>query len=116
MELQENLTKLIEQNKPVQFISSGNNPGEAVAALQNEGIVDDLVKVQSAFLRNHQEPKRRAFLYHCYRQQEAKVSTEALIDSFKKINEDKEPAPITVPQLLPKDNRRWNRSSRPLGL
>ncbi len=104
MELQENLTKLIEQNNQIKFISSGDNPGEAVAALQMKGIVDDLVKAQSAFLKETTKSQKEELssIIATAIKESQKVSTQALIDSFKKINEDKGPAPITYAATSPK--------------
>lgn len=47
-ELQENLTKLIEQSSQLKFISGGDGK-TAAAPIQMKGLVDDLVKAQSAF-------------------------------------------------------------------
>ena len=104
MELQENLTKLIEQNNQIKFISSGDNPGEAVAALQMKGIVDDLVKAQSAFLKETTKSQKEELssIIATAIKESQKVSTQALIDSFKKINENKGPAPITYAATSPK--------------
>ena len=59
-ELQENLTKLIEQSSQLKFISGGDGK-TAAAPIQMKGLV--------LFERDHEKPERRAFFHHLHRHQ-----------------------------------------------
>ncbi len=103
MELQENLTKLIEQGSQMKFIAADGS-GESVAPLQMKGIVDDLVKAQSTFLKEttqNQKEELSSIISTAIKESQ-KVSTQALIESFQKINEGKAPTPITYAASSPK--------------
>ncbi len=101
-ELQENLTKLIAQSSQIQYVAGSG--GEAATPLQMKGLVDDLVKAQSAFLQEttkNQKEELSAIIATAIKESQ-KVSTQALIESFKKINDEKIPTPITYASSSPK--------------
>ncbi len=104
-ELQENLTKLIEQNGQINFIPDQDGSGKVSAApFPMKGLVDDLVKAQSVFLKEttqNQKEELSSIISTAIRESQ-KVSTQALIESFKKINEEKIPTPITYAASSPK--------------
>ncbi len=102
-ELQENLTKLIEQSSQLKFISGGDGK-TAAAPIQMKGLVDDLVKAQSAFLKETTKSQKEELssIISTAIKESQKVSTQALIESFKKINEEKIPTPITYAASSPK--------------
>lgn len=102
-ELQENLTKLIEQSSQLKFISGGDGK-TAAAPIQMKGLVDDLVKAQSAFLKETTKSQKEELssIISTAIKESQKVSTQALIESFKKISEEKIPTPITYAASSPK--------------
>ncbi len=102
-ELQENLTKLIEQSSQLKFISGGDGK-TAAAPIQMKGLVDDLVKAQSAFLKETTKSQKEELssIISTAIKESQKVSTQALIESFQKINEEKIPTPITYAASSPK--------------
>ena len=102
-ELQENLTKLIEQSSQLKFIS-GDDGKTAAAPIQMKGLVDDLVKAQSAFLKETTKSQKEELssIISTAIKESQKVSTQALIESFKKISEEKIPTPITYAASSPK--------------
>ena len=101
MELQENLTKLIEQNSgQIKFAATGEKGG----IVPVKGIVDDLVKAQSEFLKEttkNQKDELSSIISTAIKESQ-KVSTQALIDSFKQIGSGSGPAPITYAASSPK--------------
>ena len=101
-ELQENLTKLIEQGSQTNFAGGGKDG--AAAPLQMKGLVDDLVKAQSAFLKETTKNQKEELssIIATAIQESQKVSTQALIESFKKIHDEKVPTPITYASSSPK--------------
>jgi hypothetical protein len=104
MDLQDNLTKLIEQNNQLKIISNSASPGDAAAAFQVKNIVDDLVKAQSQFLKETTKSQKEELseIISVAIKESQKLSTQALVDSFKKIEETK-PTPITYAASSPKN-------------
>ncbi len=100
MELQENLTKLIEQNEQVKFVSTDNKGG----VIPMKGIVDGLVKAQSEFLKEttkSQKDELSSIISTAIKESQ-KVSTQALVESLKQMNTSGGPAPITYAASSPK--------------
>ena len=97
LELQENMTKMMEQNAQLKYISSGEASPEAVAGFQLKNIVDDIMRAQSKFLRENAQNQKEELssLISTAIKESQKLSTQSLIESFKKLGEENTPAPIT---------------------
>lgn len=103
-DLQENLSKMLEQNNQLKIISNSDAPGDAAAVFQVKNIVDDLVKAQSKFLQEttkNQKDELSQIISLAIRESQ-KVSTQALVESFKQLEDNKAPTPITYAASSPK--------------
>lgn len=106
LELQENLNKMVEQNAQLKIISSSDAPAEAASAFQLKNVVDDLVKAQSKFLKETTQSQKEELssIISVAIKESLKLSTQSLIDSFKKMEGENGPAPITYAASSPKNN------------
>ena len=97
LELQESMTKMMEQNAQIKYISSGEASPEAVAGFQLKNIVDDIMRAQSKFLRESAQNQKEELssLISTAIKESQKLSTQSLIESFKKLGEENSPTPIT---------------------
>lgn len=104
LELQENLNKMMEQNTQLKIISSSDSPAEAASAFQLKNVVDDLVKAQSKFLKETTQSQKEELssIISVAIKESLKLSTQSLIDSFKKMEGSDGPAPITYAASSPK--------------
>ena len=104
LELQENLNKMMEQNTQLKIISNSDAPAEAASAFQIKNVVDDLVKAQSKFLRETTQSQKEELssIISVAIKESLKLSTQSLIDSFKKMEQGDGPAPITYAAASPK--------------
>ena len=95
LELQENLSKLIEQNAQLKIVSDGKISDEAVSAFQFKNIVDDLVKSQTKFLKETSQSQKEELssIVSAAIKESIKLSTQSLADTFRQLYN--EPAPIT---------------------
>lgn len=102
MELQHNLTKLVEQNGQLKIISNSDSPADAAALFQVKDMVDDLLKSQSEFLKETTKNQKEVLSSTISQaiKESQKLSTEALIESFKHL-ESGGPAPITFASSSP---------------
>lgn len=103
LELQENLSKMMEQNAQLKYISTGEAPAEAVAGFQLKNIVDDMVRAQSKFLKETTQSQKEELssIIATAIKESQKLSTQSLIESFKKIGEENGPTPITYAASSP---------------
>jgi len=97
LELQENLSKMMEQNAQIKYLASSDAPAEAVAGFQLKNVVDDLVKAQSKFLKETTQNQKEELssLIATAIKESQQLSTQSLIDSFKKMGAENAPTPIT---------------------
>lgn len=104
LELQENLNKMMEQNTQLKIISSSDAPAEAASAFQLKNVVDDMVKAQSKFLKETTQSQKEELssIISVAIKESLKLSTQSLIDSFKKMEDSDGPAPITYAASSPK--------------
>lgn len=104
LELQENLNKMMEQNTQLKIISSSDAPAEAASAFQLKNVVDDMVKAQSKFLKETTQSQKEELssIISVAIKESLKLSTQSLIDSFKKMEDGDGPAPITYAASSPK--------------
>lgn len=104
LELQENLNKMMEQNTQLKIISNSDAPAEAASAFQLKNVVDDMVKAQSKFLKETTQSQKEELssIISVAIKESLKLSTQSLIDSFKKMEDGDGPAPITYAASSPK--------------
>ena len=104
MELQENLSKLIEQNGQVKFVTDEKGETKALSSMPMKGIVDDLVKAQSEFLKETSKNQKEelASIISTAIKESQKLSTQTLIESLKQMGDGNSPTPITYAASSPK--------------
>ena len=102
-ELQENLTKLVSSNNP--FVFPNDNKNGNINTTSTKNLVDDLVKAQSSFLKEitQNQKEELSSLIATAIKESQKISTQTLIESFKKINDENKPLPITYATASPND-------------
>lgn len=107
MDLQENLSRLIEQNNQLKIISSSEAPGDAAAVFQVKNIVDDLVKAQSEFLKETTKSQKEELseIISVAIRESQKLTTQVIADSLKNVGSAKgSPTPITYAATSPGKN------------
>lgn len=104
LELQENLNKMMEQNTQLKIISNSDAPAEAASAFQLKNVIDDMVRAQSKFLKETTQSQKEELssIISVAIKESLKLSTQSLIDSFKKMEDGDGPAPITYAASSPK--------------
>lgn len=95
LELQENLSKMIEQNAQLKIVADGKVSDKTASAFQFKNIVDDLVKSQTKFLKETSQAQKEELssIVSSAIKESIKLSTQSLADTFRQLYN--EPAPIT---------------------
>jgi len=104
LELQENLNKMMEQNTQLKIISNSDAPAEAASVFQLKNVIDDMVRAQSKFLKETTQSQKEELssIISVAIKESLKLSTQSMIDSFKKMEDGDGPAPITYAASSPK--------------
>ncbi len=95
LELQENLSKMIEKNAQLKIVADGKVSDKTASAFQFKDIVDDLVKSQTKFLKETSQSQKEelASIVSSAIKESIKLSTQSLADTFRQLYN--EPTPIT---------------------